>query len=320
MTISADETAATGPWWMPKEALQALFDALQGSGYTIVGPTRVDEAIVYEELNSPDQLPRGWTDQQSAGQYRTVRSKNANYFEFNVGPQSWKQYLFPPRVTVQNGSEASVSDGSMRPFVTALQKIKVDDSVVVRKTLERKLQAVFGKDWGRLNQQFKILYGGIDTKEVTERIASPSGAMGAIQRMMANEMACRATAADFARVPEERLLFPHVDASAIPGLDDASIEANILYLHERVLGETITADDPRYADTLFLFESVYEDGLSGIAAGEYPATLIAPCRQSTHPETGDPLEVPIVDDPDYTVRAWMAVVSAMLGDFQFIYE
>ena len=104
MTISADETAATGSWWMPKEALQALFDALQGSGYTIVGPTRVDEAIVYEELNSPDQLPRGWTDQQSAGQYRTVPSENDHYFEFNVGPQSWKQYLFPPRVTVQTAT------------------------------------------------------------------------------------------------------------------------------------------------------------------------------------------------------------------------
>ncbi len=192
----------------------------------------------------------------------------------------------------------------------------------------RKVAAVTGYAWTdsagstllTRGRPLHLMYGGVNSDTVLEGYEQVNGVMSNIISRMANEMACRATAADFARIPEERLLFPHVDASAIPGLDDASIEANILYLHERVLGETITADDPRYADTLFLFESVYEDGLSGIAAGEYPATLIAPCRQSTHPETGDPLEVPIVDDPDYTVRAWMAVVSAMLGDFQFIYE
>ena len=62
MTFPLDETAGTRSWWMPKESLLALFDALHDAGYTIVGPTRVDEAIVYEELSYPDQLPQGRTD------------------------------------------------------------------------------------------------------------------------------------------------------------------------------------------------------------------------------------------------------------------
>ena len=38
-----------------------------------------------------------------------------------------------------------------------------------------------------------MLYGGIDSQEVTERAADPSGAMGAIQRILANEVASRHT-------------------------------------------------------------------------------------------------------------------------------
>ncbi len=192
----------------------------------------------------------------------------------------------------------------------------------------RKVAAATGYTWTDANgssfltrgRPLHLMYGGIDSDTVVEPFENVNGIMANIVTRMANEMACEATAADFAVPAAERMLFPNVETSAIPGIDDAAIEANILYLHERVLGETITADDPRFEDTLFLFESVYEDGLSGMTEGVYPATLIAPCRQTTHPQTGDPLEVPIVDDPDYTVRAWMAVVSAMLGDFQFIYE
>jgi len=192
----------------------------------------------------------------------------------------------------------------------------------------RKVAAVTGYTWLDDNgnslltrgRPLHLMYGGVNSDTVLEGYNEVNGVMSNIISRMANEMACRSTAADFAVAAEDRLLFPHVETSAIPGVDDDAIEANIIYLHEHILGETITASDPRFEDTRFLFETVYEDGLSGIASGDYPATLIAPCQQTTHPETGDPLEVPIIDDPDYTVRAWMAVVSAMLGDFNFIYE
>jgi len=48
--------------------------------------------------------------------------------------------------------------------------------------VERKVNAIFGTRWGRLHEQLAILYGGIDSKEITERATDPSGAMGAIQR------------------------------------------------------------------------------------------------------------------------------------------
>ena len=97
---------------------------------------------------------------------------------------------------------------------------ELDDIGLVRllspEQLERKLNAIFGKNWGRLNEQFKILYGGIDTKEVTERLPDPSGAMGAIQRMMANEVACKNVPLDFSLDPEKRRLFPGIEIDVEP--------------------------------------------------------------------------------------------------------
>ncbi|HBH96308.1 MAG TPA: sulfite reductase subunit A [Candidatus Omnitrophica bacterium] len=77
--------------------LPALFNALRAKGYQVLGPTVRDGAIAYETLASPDDLPVGWGDAQDAGTYRLVRRKDASLFGYAVGPQSWKQVVFPPR-------------------------------------------------------------------------------------------------------------------------------------------------------------------------------------------------------------------------------
>lgn len=76
--------------------LGRLFDALRAAGYTIVGPTLRENAIVYDELNSPEDLPAGWTDEQGPGTYRVARRDDDALFGYAVGPHSWKKYLFPP--------------------------------------------------------------------------------------------------------------------------------------------------------------------------------------------------------------------------------
>ncbi|MBI1750565.1 MAG: 4Fe-4S dicluster domain-containing protein [Acidobacteria bacterium] len=84
---------------IPKAALQLLFDNLLAAEFTLVGPTVRDSAIVLEEISRVDELPAGWTDVQQPGQYRLAKNGNA-YFDYNVGPQSWKRFLFPPRTTL----------------------------------------------------------------------------------------------------------------------------------------------------------------------------------------------------------------------------
>jgi ferredoxin len=79
------------------DGLGELFKALEKGGYKVVGPTVRDGAIIYENLSSPDELPRGWGDQTDSAQYKLNKKGDSAYFGFNVGPQSWKKFLFPPK-------------------------------------------------------------------------------------------------------------------------------------------------------------------------------------------------------------------------------
>jgi ferredoxin len=88
-------------------ALDVLVAALSARGYTVVGPTVRDGAIVYDELDSAAELPTGWTDVQDGGFYRLERRDDEARFGFAVGPTSWKRFLFPPRVQLWKARQDS---------------------------------------------------------------------------------------------------------------------------------------------------------------------------------------------------------------------
>lgn len=76
-----------------RKHLQHLLEVLGVKGYTVVGPTIRDGAIVYDELTSDADLPIGWTDEQDGGTYRLKKRTDGALFGYTVGPQSWKKYL-----------------------------------------------------------------------------------------------------------------------------------------------------------------------------------------------------------------------------------
>ena len=84
-----------GRFLLARERFPDLLHALETLGYRVVGPTVRDRAIVYGVLTSEADLPIGWTDRQEAGQYRLERRSDQALFGYNVGPHSWKKYLFP---------------------------------------------------------------------------------------------------------------------------------------------------------------------------------------------------------------------------------
>ena len=80
------------------EALETLIAVLQRRGFRVLGPTVRDGAVVYADLESAAELPIGWKDVQEPGSYRLERRDDAARFGYAVGPHSWKQFLFPPRL------------------------------------------------------------------------------------------------------------------------------------------------------------------------------------------------------------------------------
>jgi hypothetical protein len=207
------------------------------------------------------------------------------------------------------------ADGLASAAANPQRKAELDDIGLARmlapEQVDRKVAAVFGQPWGKLDNQLAMLYGGIDSKEVTERAADPSGAMGAIQRILANDVACKQTALDFCRPPAERKLFPNIEPDVVPGVSDegdAKIRKAIVYLHQRLLGRDDAEDSVEVQRTFKL--------LAGIVADAAEHQRIEPqenysCRQGL---------IKPVPDPKYTVRAWRAVVTYLLRRPEFLYE
>lgn len=93
---TAAEHAIPGPVVFESDALDQLLDTIKRRGFRLVGPMIRDGAICYDDLSSADDLPEGWTDEQDAAHYRLKKRDDDALFGYNVGPHSWKKYLFPP--------------------------------------------------------------------------------------------------------------------------------------------------------------------------------------------------------------------------------
>ncbi len=98
-------------------ALHRLVEVLIGRGYRVIGPTLRDDAIVLAELESAADLPRGWGVDVGPGHYRVRRRDDDAAFGHSAGPQSWKQFLHPPRQQLWAGTRdgAAAPDGEEAP-------------------------------------------------------------------------------------------------------------------------------------------------------------------------------------------------------------
>ena len=76
--------------------LAQLFSILKQQGYQLIGPKIQADAIVYDEIETPLDLPIGWIDEPEDGIDRLKRRNDSAVFGYSVSPHSWKKYLFQP--------------------------------------------------------------------------------------------------------------------------------------------------------------------------------------------------------------------------------
>ena len=82
------------PVFLPRSQLQRLLDALQATGRQCVGPVERDGTLVFEPIDSAQQLPVGVHDAQSPGSYRLRHSDSPRCFAWANGPQALKPLTF----------------------------------------------------------------------------------------------------------------------------------------------------------------------------------------------------------------------------------
>lgn len=77
--------------------LDPLLQHVQRDGRELIGPTVRDGAIVLDRITGTAELPRGRTTVTSPGRQHLLEREDDAWFGYEVGPESAKRWLFPPR-------------------------------------------------------------------------------------------------------------------------------------------------------------------------------------------------------------------------------
>ncbi|MCB9682040.1 MAG: DUF1588 domain-containing protein [Alphaproteobacteria bacterium] len=225
--------------------------------------------------------------------------------------------------------DVSAADGALLQAGTA--------HLLTPEELDRKITAITGMPWRSsassrdlLLDRYLMLYGGIDSFSVLDRLRDPNGIMAAIQLRMATEMACEAIPHDLVLDNAQRRLMPYAETSYEPFTDDgfevpeaeAAIRRNLQYLHLRMLGEDLELDSPELDATYQLWLDTWRAGKDAMVAGEVDDDLMGACTAQNDPWTGDslPSDHRVTRDPRFTVRAWVTVFAYLAADWRFLYE
>jgi hypothetical protein len=172
--------------------------------------------------------------------------------------------------------------------------------------LNQKLIGLVGQGWTEFDNPytgFGLTYGDFDGNTRPSRAKSFTMVQTiAIDRLTAVR-SCAFTKGDFDKPVASRLLFPKVNLTDTPATraGNAAILENVRHLHKWLLKEDLAATDPEIQRTMTLFSDVWNDRA---AASARPVS----CAYNNN------------NDPNYTGRAWAAVIAYMIGDAKFLYE
>lgn len=86
------------PLFLARAGLEDLIQLLRQQGYTVLGPTVRHGAVSLQPIESADELAAGVNDVQDGGFYRLVGGDPGLRFEYVVGADGPKTYLFPAKL------------------------------------------------------------------------------------------------------------------------------------------------------------------------------------------------------------------------------
>jgi len=182
--------------------------------------------------------------------------------------------------------------------------------------LHRKIETLFnGVQWQSPSKRnllsidtYGLLYGGIDSIEITRRTTQATSLIAGVQMRIANQLSCELVPQDFNLLGPQRNLFPFVEISMLPEVatNVGSIKQNIQFLFEKILGAQYDINHPEIIRAFDLFVN------ARLSSGVEP--VVRECIGAMSEQN------PIVVDANRTVHAWIAIINFMLRDYRFLYD
>lgn len=194
--------------------------------------------------------------------------------------------------------------------------------------LSRKIQALTGGLWHHtwndnydlLQNEYYGLYGGIDSDTVVQRAESMNTLMYATAERMSQEMVCQRVVQEFEKSRAQRTLFTLVDMTDTPASAPEKIQAQVNLLIERLWGDPQTDLAAEQAAAYNLFNEVWTDRVANV-----PSDWLY--NNDTTDDANDEFclldwdnDAALKQDPNHTLRSWMALLTYMLSDFRVLYE
>jgi hypothetical protein len=183
-----------------------------------------------------------------------------------------------------------------------------------------------GRDLLRSFRDYRLMFGGTDWDATPQRYREPNAMAVRIAMRVGNEMACLAVPQDFAVIdPASRRLFRNVDLTTTPESGgEQQIRTEIRRLHRLILNEDLPEGDPELDATYELWVGAHQ-ALQGASSGSRQFSRGSTC-EATESFSTTPVAYPtathrVVDqDPNFTLRAWMAVFAYLLSDGRFFLQ
>ncbi len=326
LTSDDDQTVPVGErdWSGGRLPADREFDALRWLGERTVEDPRFSATMVRHlyglVLGRPALSPPvGELTPESEGAFRAYEAQQQALAEF-------REVFVASSYSVKAVVKAIVLSAFYRARYQAEASDELDAmrfdlgsaQLMTPEQLHRKIVAIFGDSFQTFPayedalldySQYRILYGGIDSTTVTERIRDPNGIMAGIQQLVANTVSCRQASREFDRPASERRLLGGVELSTFDEGHEQELREALVHLHERVIGERLEPDDPAITLSYDLFRQVRSRGVEELDQGNVALALGRPCEAGS-----------VTEDPDYVVRAWAAVLNYQMQSFEFLYQ
>ena len=222
--------------------------------------------------------------------------------------------------------------------------------------LARKTAAITGVQWGRRNggsefsytgpwlnaltDEYRMLYGGIDSEGITERARDLTSVMAGVASRHAVEVACPVVLREFYLLPDaKRRLFAGIKRTEGRA---AAVKAKLVELHDKLLGIQLTEDSADVEAAYRLFDEVSTRGKKEggnwfdwwrcsfnhdhrLLDGILDNVVVRHENEGwwwhelDHDRVRDLMSGTDFSDPHHTAQAWAVVLTAMMMDYRYLY-
>ena len=222
--------------------------------------------------------------------------------------------------------------------------------------LARKTAAITGFEWGRhirshcypecdrtpnfLTDDYRLLYGGTDSDGITKRARDLTSVMAGVAKRHAVQVGCPVVFRELYLLPDsQRRLFAGIKRTERGA---GAVKAKIAELHDRLFGVRLTADS---ADVEAAYQLFVDVSTRGKKAGKdwfeawicnvdddylYWEDILEDALvrheddyrwwyEADGDRVDDFMRSLDMSDPQHTAQAWVAVLTAMLMDYRYLY-